>query len=230
MKVLLDSDGASVKEITQEVCQKFNIPLYLVKNYTQDFNVFYGNIINVDISKEAADLWIVNNAKKGDVVITNDKGLSSMALAKEVFVLDFSGKIIDDENILNFLEKRHLSRVLRRDGIYSKIPKRKCEEDIKFKEVLTNLLRRMNMYKFYISSLCPDCPPAIELVKEKNLDVETIDITASMKNLKEFLNHRDNQEAFDVIVENNYVGIPCLYKDGRYFFFDYDIDDFLKGE
>ena len=86
------------------------------------------------------------------------------------------------------------------------------------------------MYKFYISSLCPDCPPAIDLVKEKNLDVETVDITDSMKNLKEFLNHRDNSDAFDVIVENNYVGIPCLYKDGRYFFFDYDINEFLEGE
>lgn len=230
MKVLLDSDGASVREIVQEVCQSFNMPLYLVKNYTQEFDVFYGNIINVDISKEAADLWIVNNADKDDLVITNDKGLSSMALAKEAHVIDFSGNTIDNKNILNSLEKRHLSRVMRREGIYSKIPKRKHEEDVKFKEKLKKVLRRMNMYKFYISSLCPDCPPAIELVKEKNLDVETVDITSSMKNLKEFLNHRDNSDAFDVMVENNYVGIPCLYKDGRYFFFDYDIDEFLKGE
>ncbi len=230
MKVLLDSDGASVREITQKVCQNFNTPLYLVKNYTQEFDVFYGNIVNVDISKESADLWIVNNAKNGDLVITNDKGLSSMALAKKAIVLDFNGNIIDNDNILNFLEKRHLSRVMRRDGIYSKIPKRKHEEDLKFKEKLEKLLRRMNMYKFYISSLCPDCPPAIDLVKEKNLDVETVDITDSMKNLKEFLNHRDNSDAFDVIVENNYVGIPCLYKDGRYFFFDYDINEFLEGE
>ncbi|MET3617161.1 uncharacterized protein YaiI (UPF0178 family)/glutaredoxin-related protein [Peptoniphilus olsenii] len=230
MKVLLDSDGASVREITQKVCKKFNIPLFLVKNYTQDFDIFYGNIVNVDISKEAADLWIVNHATSNDLVITNDKGLSSMALAKKAVVLDFSGKIINNNNILGYLENRHISRILRKDGIYTKIPKRKKSENNKFELELTKILRRMNMYKFFISSLCPDCPPAIELVKEKGIDVETIDITSSMKNLKEFLNHRDNSDAFDEIVENNMVGVPCLYKDGRYFFFDYDIDDFINAD
>lgn len=82
MKILLDADGSPVREITEKLCQKYGAKLLMVKNYSQDFSSIYGEIISVDISKEAADIYIANHAKSGDLVITNDKGLSSLALSK----------------------------------------------------------------------------------------------------------------------------------------------------
>ena len=48
MKILLDADGAPVREITERLCQKYSTKLIIVKNYTQEFTSIYGEIINVD--------------------------------------------------------------------------------------------------------------------------------------------------------------------------------------
>ena len=85
------------------------------------------------------------------------------------------------------------------------------------------------MLTLFVSSLCPDCPPAIEEIKKKDIKCEIIDITSSMASLKKFLKERDFSDAFDEIVEENRVGVPCLMRDDEFFFFDGDLDEFLGG-
>lgn len=229
MKILLDADGSPVREICERLCQKYGARLLLVKNYSQDFSPTYGEVISVDISKEAADIYIANHAKNGDLVITNDKGLSSLALSKKARVMDFQGKIIDDENIVAMLESRHFKRKMRERQVYFNIEKRDNSADEEFYRALDKFLEENNMLTLFISSLCPDCPPAIAAVKEKNLDCEIVDITASMANLKRFLKERDFSEDFDEIVEENRVGVPALKRDDEFYFFDGNLDEFLEG-
>ena len=229
MKILLDADGSPVREICERLCQKYGARLLLVKNYSQDFWPTYGEVISVDISKEAADIYIANHAKSEDLVITNDKGLSSLALSKKARVMDFQGKIIDDDNIVAMLESRHFKRKMRERQVYFNIAKRDNSADEEFYRALDKFLEENNMLTLFVSSLCPDCPPAIAAVKEKNLDCEIVDITASMANLKRFLKERDFSEDFDEIVEENRVGVPALKRDDEFYFFDGNLDEFLEG-
>ncbi|HHX69917.1 MAG: glutaredoxin domain-containing protein [Miniphocaeibacter sp.] len=74
------------------------------------------------------------------------------------------------------------------------------------------------------SDKCPDCPPALEELDNKNIDYEFINITESIPNLKRFLLIRDNNPEFDKVKNNGSVGIPCFYKDGNIFF---NIEDIL---
>ena len=194
MKILLDADGSPVRKITEELSKKYSAKLIMVKNYTQEFYANYGRVVNVDISKEAADFYIVNHANINDLVITNDRGLSSLALSKGAKVLDFQGIFVDDENIMSMLSSRHFNKKMRDRKIY-----------------------------------CPDCPPAIEEIKRKNLDVEIVDITASMSNLKKFLKYRDFSDYFDEIVDAGKVGVPALMRDDEFYFFDGNLDEFLEG-
>ncbi len=78
--------------------------------------------------------------------------------------------------------------------------------------------------KFYMSEKCPDCVNAIEQLKKENIDYEEINITDSMKNLKEYLNIRDHSEQFDSIKEENRVGIP-MFTDGEKIVFFEKIED-----
>ena len=229
MKILLDADGSPVREICERLCQKYGARLLLVKNYSQDFLPTYGEVISVDISKEAADIYIANHAKSGDLVITNDKGLSSLALSKKARVMDFQGKIIDDDNIVAMLESRHFKRKMRERQVYFNIAKRDNSADEEFYRALDKFLEENNMLTLFVSSLCPDWPPAIRAEKEKNLDCEIVDITASMANLKRFLKERDFSEDFDEIVEENRVGVPALKRDDEFYFFDGNLDEFLEG-
>lgn len=229
MKVLLDADGSPVREITEKLCQKYGAKLLMVKNYSQDFSSLYGEVINVDISKEAADIYIANHAKSGDLVITNDKGLSSLGLSKNARVMDFQGNFIDDDNIVAMLESRHFNKKMRERQVYFNIAKRDVSADYDFYKSLEKFLEENKMLTLFVSSLCPDCPPAIAEVKEKNLDCEIVDITESMANLKRFLKERDLSEDFDEIVEKGNVGVPALMRDDKFYFFDGNLDEFLEG-
>lgn len=229
MKILLDADGSPVREITEKLCQKYGAKLLMVKNYSQDFSSIYGEIISVDISKEAADIYIANHAKSGDLVITNDKGLSSLGLSKNARVMDFQGSFIDDDNIVAMLESRHFNKKMRERQVYFNIAKRDNSADDDFYKSLEKFLEENKMLTLFVSSLCPDCPPAIAEVKEKNLDCEIVDITESMANLKRFLKERDLSEDFDEIVEKGNVGVPALMRDDKFYFFDGNLDEFLEG-
>ncbi|MDU5570082.1 MAG: DUF188 domain-containing protein [Peptoniphilus harei] len=228
MKILLDADGSPVREITEKLCQKYGAKLLMVKNYSQDFSSIYGEIISVDISKEAADIYIANHAKSGDLVITNDKGLSSLGLSKNARVIDFQGNFIDDDNIVAMLESRHFNKKMRERQVYFNIAKRDVSADYDFYKSLEKFLEENKMLTLFVSSLCPDCPPAIAEVKEKNLDCEIVDITESMANLKRFLKERDLSEDFDEIVEKGNVGVPALMRDDKFYFFDGNLDEFLE--
>ena len=54
----------------------------------------------------------------------------------------------------------------------------------------------MNEKTLYFSSLCPDTAPFKSAMERLGVTAREVDITASMRNLKEFLRLRDNEEVF----------------------------------
>ena len=69
------------------------------------------------------------------------------------------------------------------------------------------------MPKVYGSMLCPDCVEAKEYFEKVNYKYEFINITESMKNLKEFLALRDNRKEFEEVKKLGYIGIPAILTD-----------------
>ena len=59
-----------------------------------------------------------------------------------------------------------------------------------------------------------------EILKNANIDYEEINITDSMKNLKEFFTYRDNRKEFESIVKNNKVGVPMITDGVKIVFFE----------
>ena len=75
------------------------------------------------------------------------------------------------------------------------------------------------MKTLFISDLCPYCQSAVEYAKKLNEEVRIVDITSSMKNLKEFLKYRDSDPYFDKFKKNNQIGIPTFMDgDGEHFY------------
>ena len=69
------------------------------------------------------------------------------------------------------------------------------------------------MLKVYGSGMCPDCIECKYNLDKNNIDYENIDITQSLKGLKEFLKLRDKDATFNEAKENGYIGIPALITD-----------------
>ncbi|MDD7347631.1 MAG: hypothetical protein PUG43_03780 [Clostridiales bacterium] len=72
--------------------------------------------------------------------------------------------------------------------------------------------------RIFVSDKCPDSVPVMEIITRENLDIEMVNITESMINLREFLKYRDSDEFFAQTREEGLVGIPVLmYGDGKMF-------------
>lgn len=75
-------------------------------------------------------------------MVTQDYGLAAMALSKGAYVLNQNGSQYTEENIDGLLMSRHIGKKLRRAGGHIKGPsKRTKEQDLRFQQMLENLLK-----------------------------------------------------------------------------------------
>ncbi len=145
MKIFIDADGSPVVENTIKIAKQFNIHVVIVKNYAHEITSDYAEVISVDISNDSADFYIVNRITKGDIVVTQDYGLSALALAKEAICINQNGIIFDNENINSFLNTRHIHSELRRKNKrHSNTPKRNKSQDELFEINLRNIIEKSN--------------------------------------------------------------------------------------
>ena len=70
--------------------------------------------------------------------------------------------------------------------------------------------------KVYGADICGDCRNFKALMAERGFEVEYIDITESVKNLREFLQLRDGNTVFDAVKERGSIGIPAFENSDGY--------------
>lgn len=69
------------------------------------------------------------------------------------------------------------------------------------------------MIRVYGSPLCPDCVEFRKNLDTYQIPYEFTDITSAIVKLKEFLNLRDHNPAFEKVKENGSVGIPAIERE-----------------
>lgn len=69
------------------------------------------------------------------------------------------------------------------------------------------------MITFYGSQLCPDCRAALAQLQAKGTPHNFVEITASLDNLKAFLNLRDSSDAFAGVKAAGGIGIPAFVRE-----------------
>ena len=91
---------------------------------------------------DSADFAIVERLRAGDVVVTQDIGLASMALGREAAAIGVRGRGYDKATIDMQLFIRHEEKKVRRAGGRTRGPAAFTSEDrARFKRNLTELLR-----------------------------------------------------------------------------------------
>ncbi|WP_027407835.1 YaiI/YqxD family protein [Anoxybacteroides tepidamans] len=129
MTIFVDADACPVKgEIFALACQ-YNIKSVFVSSYNHFSHDEEMEWVYVDTEKEAVDLYIVNHAQKGDIVVTQDIGLASMLVSREICVVSPRGKVYEEKEMGQQLYIRHLHAKLRKRGIYTKGIKRFSNEE-----------------------------------------------------------------------------------------------------
>lgn len=144
-RVVVDGDACPVKSEIARTVRNEGATALMVSSHahvlTPEPSV---QVVTVDASSQAADLYIANVLTKSDVLVTGDYGLAALGLARGAAVLTPRGKQIRESDIEGLLEQRHFSAKQRRGGTRTKGPKPFSEEDRdRFQQKLTRLLRGM---------------------------------------------------------------------------------------
>ena len=143
MRVLIDADACPVVNQTIALCRKYRVPCLLLCDTAHQILREGAETLVFDKGSDSVDFALVNRLLPGDTVITQDYGLASMCLARNVFVLHQDGWTYTEYNISGLLEQRHAARKFRAAGGRTKGPsKRTAAQDKAFCEALEAILQQ----------------------------------------------------------------------------------------
>lgn len=117
LAIYVDADACPVKEEVYRVAGRYKIPVKVVAN--APLRVPVGGLVELVVRAGfgAADDWIAEQAREGDVVVTADIPLAARCLANGSSVLDPKGRRFTENDIGSALAMRELMDELRQGGV-----------------------------------------------------------------------------------------------------------------
>lgn len=125
MRLLIDGDACPNRNEIIELALHYEIETFLFIDFAHIIEDERICVVRCEVDKDSVDQMILSYAQVGDLLITQDYGLASLALLKEVLVLHVSGKRINEDNINNLLMSRYLGHVSRKQNKHVKGPKKR---------------------------------------------------------------------------------------------------------
>jgi uncharacterized protein len=130
IEIFVDGDGCPVKDETYVVATRYRVRVALVANSRLSVPEGFGvEMVLVERGPEAADDWIAENVRPGDVVVTADIPLAARCLAAGARVLGTNGRVFSEDSIGNLLATRDLKAQLREAGVMSSGPRPMSPKD-----------------------------------------------------------------------------------------------------
>ncbi len=118
--IYIDADACPVKNETFRVAIRHNLQVYLVSNSRLN-TVVDKNVhkIQVGYDPDAADNWIEEHIRTGDIVVTADILLADRCLKNDASAINPTGQIFNNDNIGIAKSMRDLRAHLRETGVAS---------------------------------------------------------------------------------------------------------------
>ncbi len=141
MRIIVDADACPGKHIIEKAGKENRIPIIMYCDIAHVITSDYSTVKYMDQGFQSVDMAVINESKKGDIVITQDFGVAAMALGKKAYAISPKGYIYDDNNIDKLLFERHIGAKVRRGGgKTSSIKKRSKEDDERLWKNLVKLI------------------------------------------------------------------------------------------
>lgn len=147
LNILIDADACPVTKIVEEIAEEKQIPLTILCDTSHIMESNYAKVITVSKGIDSVDLALMNRANKGDIIVTQDYGVATMALGKRAYAIHPCGKWYTNDNIDQMLFERHLSKKMRHKNkrYHGKGPRKRTEEDdIRFQQSFLRLIDFVN--------------------------------------------------------------------------------------
>lgn len=129
MKIIIDGDACPGISIIEKVAKEHNIPVIIYCDIHHFIQSNYSVVKVVDSGFQSVDMYVMNETKEGDIIVSQDYGVAAICLSKKAKVINPKGYIYDEKNIDRLLEERHISQKIRRSGGKTSNPKKRTDED-----------------------------------------------------------------------------------------------------
>lgn len=141
MKILVDADGCPVKSIIIKIAKEYDIPVVMFADTSHLIDDGYSKVVIVGKGYDSVDFALINNVNVGDIIVTQDYGVATMALSKKAYSINQNGLLYTNENMDRLLFQRYLSKKVRKAGGRTSNPKkRKKEDNQRFEKSLRHLI------------------------------------------------------------------------------------------
>ena len=110
IKVLVDADACPVKDIIISIAKEFELEIVMFADTSHILDDGYSRVVIVSQARDAVDIALINQTQQGDIVVTQDYGVASMALGKQAYAINHNGLIYDSSNIDRLLMERFYPR------------------------------------------------------------------------------------------------------------------------
>lgn len=129
MKIIIDGDACPGISIIEKVAKTYEIPVIIYCDIHHFIQSDYSEVKIVDSGFQSVDMYVMNETKENDIIISQDYGVAAICLSKKAKVINPKGFIYEENNIDRLLEERHMSQKIRRGGGKTSSPKKRTEED-----------------------------------------------------------------------------------------------------
>ncbi|MFR5265556.1 YaiI/YqxD family protein [Clostridium sp.] len=129
MRVIVDGDGCAGLKFVEKACRELEVELIVYSTIDHNISLDYGIKKVVDAGFQSVDMYIMNETKAGDIIVTQDYGVAAMVLGKKAYAINPKGMIYNNDNIERLLFERHLAQKARRAGHRGKGPSKRTGED-----------------------------------------------------------------------------------------------------
>ena len=118
IRIFIDADACPVKDETYRVAQRYGLHVFVVANSYMMIPA-HPRIerVVVDAGPDIADDWIADNARPGDVVVTNDIPLAERALAAGAAAIGANGRPFTRDSIGSAIAQRAIMEQIRSTGV-----------------------------------------------------------------------------------------------------------------
>jgi uncharacterized protein YaiI (UPF0178 family) len=140
MRILVDADACPVKKEILELAKEYQLESHMYFDNAHEYSDGYSHVYILDKGNDSVDYALINDCKTGDIVVTQDYGVATMALSKKAFPMNQNGLIYNDDNIMGLLQNRAMNQKLRKHKKMKGPKKRTKQNDIDFYNNLKKLI------------------------------------------------------------------------------------------
>ena len=140
MRILVDADACPVKKEILEVAKKINMEVHMFFDNAHEYEDGYSTVYILDKGADSVDYALINKSLPGDIIVTQDYGVATMALSKKAYPINQNGMVYNDDNIMSLLTNRAMNQKIRRHKNMKGTKKRTKQNNIDFYNSLEKLI------------------------------------------------------------------------------------------